>query len=49
MTAVTAPSESYLALIREFPLRQIRSDEELDAAIAMLDKDGPEGWREGTG
>lgn len=38
MTAVTAPSESYLALIREFPLRQIRREEELDAAIAMLDK-----------
>ena len=29
--------DSYLALIRQFPLRPIRSDDELDQAIAMID------------
>jgi HTH-type transcriptional regulator/antitoxin HigA len=38
MTAIASPSESYLALIREFPLRPLRSEEELDAAIAMTHK-----------
>lgn len=38
MTTVTAPSESYLALIQEFPLRPLRSESELDAAIAMTHK-----------
>ena len=38
MTAIASPSESYLALIREFPLRPIRSEAELDAAIAMTHK-----------
>jgi HTH-type transcriptional regulator/antitoxin HigA len=30
-------SDSYLALIRRFPLRPIRSDAELDRAIAVVD------------
>ena len=34
-TQVTFPA--YLKLIRRFPLRPIRSDEELDRAIAMVD------------
>jgi HTH-type transcriptional regulator/antitoxin HigA len=38
-TAVpVAPSSSYLALIQEFPLRPLRSEEDLDAAIAMIDR-----------
>ncbi|WP_406695460.1 helix-turn-helix domain-containing protein [Singulisphaera sp. Ch08] len=35
---VTAPNDSYLALIREFPLRPLRSEDDLDAAIAMIDR-----------
>jgi HTH-type transcriptional regulator / antitoxin HigA len=31
-------STSYLALARELPIRPLRSDEELDAAIAMVDR-----------
>src|SRR4051812_20043151 len=38
MATIAAPSDRYLALIREFPLRPIRSEDELDAAIAMLNK-----------
>ena len=30
-------SDTYLALVRRFPLRPIRSENELDAAIAMID------------
>lgn len=30
--------ERYLALIREFPLRRLRSETDLDRAIEMLDK-----------
>ena len=36
--AWTRPRASYLALVREFPIRPIRSDAELDEAIRMLDK-----------
>ena len=32
-----APSDSYLALIRRFPLRPLRSDAELDQAVAVVD------------
>lgn len=32
-----SPGESYLALIRKFPLRPIRSDAEYDAAVKILD------------
>jgi len=38
MDAITVLSESYLALIREFPLRPLRSEADLDAAIAMTHK-----------
>src|SRR6266849_1941389 len=30
--------DTYLALVRRFPLRPIRSEAELDAAIAMIDE-----------
>ncbi|AGA30873.1 helix-turn-helix domain-containing protein [Singulisphaera acidiphila] len=40
MTTATpvAPSNSYLSLIQEFPLRPLRSEGELEAAIAMIDR-----------
>lgn len=38
MPITIAPSDSYLALIREFPLRRLRSDEDLVAAIAIVDR-----------
>jgi HTH-type transcriptional regulator/antitoxin HigA len=38
MDAITVVSDSYLALIREFPLRPLRSEADLDAAIAMTHK-----------
>lgn len=42
--AAKAPSRSYLALVKQFPLRPIPSDADLDRAIAMvdalLDRDG---------
>ncbi len=31
-------SPAYLALVREFPIRPLASDDELDDAIRMLDK-----------
>jgi HTH-type transcriptional regulator/antitoxin HigA len=37
-TKLTPPSATYFRLIREFPLRPIRSEAELDRAIAMLDR-----------
>ncbi|AGA27124.1 helix-turn-helix domain-containing protein [Singulisphaera acidiphila] len=38
MATIASPSKSYLALIQEFPLRPLRSEEELDAAITMINK-----------
>jgi len=32
------PGSVYLDLIKEFPLRPLRSEEDLDAAIAMIDR-----------
>jgi HTH-type transcriptional regulator/antitoxin HigA len=37
ITTTGPVDRAYLALIREFPLRPIRSDAELDRAIAMVD------------
>lgn len=37
-TAHELVGERYLALIREFPLRRLRDEADLDRAIAMLDK-----------
>src|SRR5215218_3346493 len=36
MSAATAPSAAYLKLIRTFPLRPLRSDADLGAAIEVL-------------
>jgi len=38
MATATILPESYLALIREFPLRRIKSEEENDAAIAVFER-----------
>jgi HTH-type transcriptional regulator/antitoxin HigA len=38
--ATQVVSAAYIKLIRKFPLRPIRSDEELDRAIAMVDSLG---------
>jgi len=37
MQRPTPPSEGYLKLVRAFPPRMIRNDEELDQAIAVVD------------
>jgi HTH-type transcriptional regulator / antitoxin HigA len=37
MASSTTPAPAYMKLIRKFPLRPIRSEEELDRAIAMVD------------
>jgi HTH-type transcriptional regulator/antitoxin HigA len=35
--SINAPNAVYLALIRKFPLRPFRSDDDYDAAVAILD------------
>ena len=37
-TGDVASGERYLELVREFPLRRLRSEADLDRAVAMLDK-----------
>ena len=47
--AVASVSPLYLKLIRKFPLRPIRTEEELDRAIvvvdSLVDPDGRTRWR----
>src|SRR5206468_12769156 len=36
-TAIRQPEDRYLELIRQFPLRPFRSNDDLDAAVAVID------------